>query len=699
MSYATSTNTLLVELLTEELPPKALSALSQAFSAQLADELRSLGYLNAHSNIASFATPRRLAVSISQVAAVSPDQAVQEKLLPASIGLDANGQATAPLLKKLQALGLSNIDLSQLERIADGKQEQLVYRYTAPGKPLADGLQQALDHALHRLPIPKLMSYQRPDGQTVQFVRPVHGLLALHGADIIPLQAFGLQADRITQGHRFEADAPVLTLDHADDYAALLERRGAVVAGFATRRARILAQLQAAAQRLGGLTIILDEALLDEVTALVERPNVLAGRFDPGFLQVPAECLILTMQANQKYFPLVAADGALTEHFLIVSNLTPVDASAIIRGNERVIRPRLADAKFFFDQDRKKPLIDRLPALAKVVYHNRLGSQLDRVERVRARARAIVAALGDEALGAAADRAAQLAKADLLTDMVGEFPELQGTMGRYYALHDHEDPLVADAIEDHYKPRFAGDTLPRGRIGQIVALADKLETLTGLFGIGQLPTGDKDPFALRRQALGVIRILIEGRYALSVQTLCRIDTNPEATGLLIDFVYDRLAANLRDEHAYSTPEINAVLGLRPDHLHDVPARLLAVRAFAALPEAQALAAANKRVGNILKKSGPAAGDVQTALLQEPAEIELHERLNQIAPRTEEDFRAARYQDALMGLAALRPTIDRFFETVMVMAEAAEIRQNRLALLAQMHRLTNQVADLSQLTGV
>jgi glycyl-tRNA synthetase beta chain len=516
-----------------------------------------------------------------------------------------------------------------------------------------------------------------------------------------PSAALGLEAHRITQGHRFEAAVSPIVLRDADSYAQQMQDEGAVIPAFAERRAEIVRQLQAAADALG-LRPIEDEALLDEVTGLVERPNVLACEFDAQFLDVPAECLILTMKANQKYFPLVNAEGRLTKHFLVVSNIRPADASRIVEGNQRVVRPRLADAKFFFDQDRKKTLESRVPALAKVVYHGKLGTQGERVERVRTLARAIGEQLGGPALAASADRAALLAKADLVSDMVGEFPELQGIMGGYYARHDGETEDVAFAIEDHYKPRFAGDELPRRAAGVAVALADKLETLAGLFGIGQLPSGDKDPFALRRHALGVIRMLIERALPLDTEALVLMafkafgPQHGQAQAELALFLRERLVGYLR-EQGYSAQEVDAVLELRPECWADLPARLAALRQFAELPEAPALAAANKRVGNILKKSeGSAGAEVRSALFGEAAETALHAALQGVAKKADAAFDAGDLAGSLQALAALKAPVDDFFDQVMVNAEDPALRANRLALLGQLHAAMNRVADLSKL---
>ncbi len=695
---------LLVELFVEELPPKALKKLGESFAGVLADSLKAQGLAAADAAVTSYASPRRLAVQVANVAAKAADKPVSQKLMPVTVGLDANGAATPALLKKLASLGADESAVAGLKRVGEGKAETLMFDSVQPGVTLAAGLQKALEEALAKLPIPKVMGYQLADGwSTVSFVRPAHKLVALHGAEVVDISVLGLKSGRETLGHRFEAAKAVVSITHADSYAAQLRDEGAVIASFAERRAEIVRQLAAAAAKVGGgARAIEDEALLDEVTALVERPNVVIGQFETEFLAVPQECLILTMKANQKYFPLLDAAGKLTNKFLIVSNINPADASAVIQGNERVVRPRLADAKFFFDQDRKKTLASRVEGLGKVVYHNKLGTQGERVERVRAIARAIADKLGVDAT--AADTAAQLAKADLLTDMVGEFPELQGIMGGYYARHDGLGETIADAIEDHYKPRFAGDELPRNDVGVVVALADKLETLVGLFGIGQLPTGDKDPFALRRHALGVIRMLTERDLPLSLDALVKDSAAAfgalitDASAALSDFIFDRLAGSLR-EQGYSAQEVEAVLALRPQRLGDIAKRLAAVRAFAALPEAAALAAANKRVGNILKKiEGAVPTDVNSALLVEEAEKALFAALGEIAPQADTAFAAGDYTASLQALAALRGPVDAFFDGVMVNADDLALRANRQALLNQLYGLMNRVADLSRLSA-
>ncbi len=729
----TTTKNLLVELLVEELPPKSLKKLGESFAEALAASLMAQGLVASDAAVTAYATPRRLAVHITDVAAQAADRPVLQKLMPVSIGLDANGQPTPALLKKLFSLGVSASVVPALKRENDGKVDVLFLDTIIKGRSLLLGLKVALRETYDKLPIPKVMTYPNPsrDGwETVDFVRPAHSLVVLHGDGPIKgedeVSLLGLKTGNATQGHRFEAKANPIVIKDADSYEAQMESEGAVIPSFEKRRAEIARQLAAAASKVGGgVTAIDDDALLDEVTALVERPNVLICKFEKEFLDVPQECLILTMKANQKYFPLLDAAGKLTNQFLVVSNITPMDASAVIGGNERVVRARLADAKFFFDQDRKKTLASRVAGLDKVVYHNKLGSQGERVARVRAIAKAIGQQLGGDALAQKADQAAMLAKTDLVTDMVGEFPELQGTMGRYYALNDGLSLEVADAIEDHYKPRFAGDTLPRNEVGVVVALADKLETLVGMFGIGNLPTGDKDPFALRRHALGVIRMLVEKDLPLELNQLLdtafelmkRVEASglmpsqplkgtfavgsilfnldPNTPTLLADFFYDRFAGSLR-EQGYSAQEVDAVLALHPQRLGDVPKRLAAVRAFAALPEAAALAAANKRISNILKKAQEVDSHVSEVLLKESAEVALYAALRDVVPKANAQFEAGDYTASLQTLAALRAPVDAFFDDVMVNAEEMDLRLNRQGLLKALHNAMNRVADLSKL---
>ncbi|MFC5431044.1 glycine--tRNA ligase subunit beta [Paraburkholderia denitrificans] len=692
--------TLLVELLTEELPPKALARLGDAFAEGIAQRLAARDLIEGDLSFERYATPRRLAVTIKNVRSVAPEKQVREKVLPVTVALDANGQPTAPLAKKLAALGFPDTPVSELERASDGKNEAFFLNYAAPGATLADGLQAVLDEALTKLPIPKVMTYQRPDDTNVQFVRPVHRLTVLHGDKIVPVTAFGIDAGDTTRGHRFLSEGPI-AITRADDYAHTLQHKGFVIASYADRRESIRSQLIAAALTD---TVVMPDALLDEVNSLVEWPVVYACKFEDEFLQVPQECLILTMQTNQKYFALTDAEGRLRSRFLIVSNIATDTPVEIVEGNERVVRPRLADAKFFFEQDKKKPLAQRVPLLANVVYHNKLGSQLQRVERLEALAGEIAQLCGADV--ALAKRGARLAKADLLTDMVGEFPELQGTMGTYYARHDGEAEEVALACSAHYQPRFSGDALPGTPTGTIAALADKLETIVGIWGIGLAPTGEKDPFALRRHALGVLRILVEKQLPLDLVELLRaaaaqfanIPAVTDSTDAIYEFCMDRLRGLLR-ERGYAAAEVDAVLALNPTRLDDIVARLDAVREFAALAESASLAAANKRISNILKKSD-GAGDagVQIALFVEAAEKALHAQLEAVTPRVETQLAAREYTGALTALAALRESVDMFFNDVMVNAEDPALRANRLALLKALHRQMNSVADISRLAA-
>jgi glycyl-tRNA synthetase beta chain len=694
--------TLLVELLTEELPPKALARLGEAFAEGIAQRLAARDLIEGELSFERYATPRRLAVTIKNVRNVAPEKHVREKVLPVSVALDKDGQPTAPLAKKLAALGFPDFSVNDLERASDGKAEAFFLRYAAPGATLAEGLQAALDETLNvnKLPIPKVMTYQRPDGTNIQFVRPAQRLVALHGEQVVPVSALGVDADDTTLGHRFLSEGFV-QIQHADAYAETLRHRGHVVANFADRKETIRTHLLAQAD---GDEVVMPESLLDEVTSLVEWPVVYTCRFEDEFLQVPQECLILTMQTNQKYFALTDANGKLRSRFLIVSNIETATPGDIIEGNERVVRPRLADAKFFFEQDKKKTLADRVPLLANVVYHNKLGSALERVERLETLAGAIAGLMGADVT--LARRAARLAKADLITDMVGEFPELQGTMGTYYARHDGEPDEVALACTEHYQPRFSGDALPATATGTAVALADKLETLVGIWGIGLQPTGEKDPFALRRHALGVLRILVEKQLPVDLVELLRtayaqfaaVPNVADSTQAIYDFCMDRLRGLLR-ERGYSAGEIDAVLALNPTRLNDVVARLDAVREFSSLSEAASLAAANKRISNILKKSeSGAVGSVQPALLVEAAEKALNAQLEQVTPRVQSQLAAHDYTGALTALAALREPVDTFFNDVMVNAEDAALRANRLALLGALHQQMNCVADISRLAA-
>ncbi|AIY43291.1 Glycyl-tRNA synthetase beta chain [Collimonas arenae] len=700
-------STLLIEIFTEELPPKALAKLGDAFAMGIFNGLKARDFLEDGALATAFATPRRLAVAISNVRATSLDKTMREKVLPVSVALDAEGKPSAPLVKKLAAIaaqcGKVVITPAELERAPDGKAESFFYSYTAKGVALQEGLQTVLEDSVAKLPIPKVMSYQRQHGHaaghTVRFVRPAHSLVALHGDQVLPLTLLGLDAGRQTEGHRFLSRGRISLAD-ADSYANTLAEQGKVIASFEHRKEKIRQALLATA---GEDKVLMPESLLDEVAALVEWPVVYACKFEDEFLSVPQECLILTMQTNQKYFALTDNAGKLRSRFLIVSNLQTDDPHFIIEGNERVVRPRLSDAKFFFEQDQKKKLAERVPLLANVVYHNKLGNQLQRTERVKALAVAIATLLGGDA--ALAERAAFLAKADLLTDMVGEFPELQGIMGNYYARHDGEAEHVALAISEHYQPRFAGDALPTTDTSTAVALADKLETLIGIWGIGLQPTGDKDPFALRRHALGILRMLLEKRLPISLTQLLANAAQQFAGNAnfkdpgsdVLPFLYDRLRGLLR-ERGYAQNEIEAVVAQQPEQLANIIERLDAVQAFAALPEAEALAAANKRITNILKKTESVGNTVNKELLRDEAELQLFVAMDALKPEVDAAFAKGDFSTALKALAQLRQQVDAFFNDVMVMAEDEQLRNNRLALLAKLHVMLNQVADISKLAA-
>lgn len=705
---STQLNTLLIELFTEELPPKALKTLGESFAQSMAQSLLKAGLISTADAAAvqAYASPRRLAVSLSNVAARAQDQQKKEKLIPVSIGLDAQGQPLPPLVKKLQGLGLDAQQvLGQLTRENDGKQDVLFVELSVKGAELQQAAQEALETAVAKLPIPKVMRYSHVNAQgqaqEVKFVRPAHRLVALYGDQVLPLQVLGLSADRFTLGHRFHTQGPI-QIDHANDYAKTMREKGFVLASFADRQASIRQGLEQAA---GADQVVMPQALLDEVTSLVEWPVVLQGGFDEAFLAVPQECLILTMQQNQKYFALTDTQGRLRNRFLVVANLASKDPRMVVSGNERVLRARLSDAKFFFDQDRKKPLIDRLSALEPVIYHNKIGSQRQRLARLEQLSKTWAPAIGCEPT--LAGRAALLAKADLVTDMVGEFPELQGVIGQYYAQHDREPAEVAQAVADHYRPRFAGDDLPVHSVGLAVALADKLETIVGIWGIGLVPTGDKDPFALRRAALGVVRILIEKNLDLPLDQLLA-DTQAQFAQVaavedhradILAFIQDRARAYLRDQ-GFETAAIEAVLAECPSRLNQVPARLKALTQFMATAEAQALCAANKRIGNILKKSTETASTqgFDQALLSEPAEQALAQALLQVGPQAQTLSAKGDYANAMSGLSVLKEPVDQFFDQVMVNADDPAIRANRLALLKSLHQAMNQVADLSRLAA-
>jgi glycyl-tRNA synthetase beta chain len=711
-SSPSSSATLLIEVFTEELPPKSLRKLGDAFAASLSTSIQSAGLITSESVTTSFASPRRLAVQITHVLSKAADFPVREKVLPVSVAFDAHGKPTPPLFKKLSTLGYPDIDIASLERSGQDKNEALYLNVQARGAVLENTVQTALVHALQTLPIAKMMHYQvqQADGtlEDVEFARPAHRIVALHGSTPLQVHALGIHAANQTEGHRFLAPQ-VLTIKHADQYAAEL-LKNKVMANFNERRAFIEAELFKAAK---SDAVLMPSNLLDEVTALVEWPAIYACHFDADFLEVPQECLILTMQTNQKYFALTDTAGKLRNRFLIVSNIETTTPQSIIQGNERVVRPRLSDARFFFQQDQKRPLSSRVADLDKVVYHNQLGTQLERTKRVSAIATAIASEL--QSKGAKVNpkqvvRAAELAKTDLLTDMVGEFPELQGIMGSYYAAHDGEDSEVAVACSEHYQPRFAGDALPNSMTGTVLAIADKLETLVGIWGVGLAPTGDKDPYALRRHALGICRLLLEKNLPCNLPELIElarqqfkqagVQEKADAAAIYV-FVIDRLRAYLRDQmeagKSFTSAEIDAVLSQEPKQLNDLMDRLRAVREFNALPESAQLAAANKRISNILKKTTtPIPAQCSAAALKLPAEIALYGALQKTIPLLTSAYTQRQFVTLLRTLVDLSQPIDQFFADVMVMDPDPALRDNRLALLQQLHHQMNLVADLGTL---
>ena len=687
-------DTLLIELLTEELPPKSLERLSLAFAKNIVQDLLARQFVSGDAGCSWFATPRRLAVQVMDVRDQAPDKAFADRIMSVAAAFDGAGKPTQALLKRLEAKSIPVERISGFEKRLDGKVEMLFYSDIAKGENLIPSIEHIVEDAIQSLPIPKLMRWGDNEHQ---FVRPVHGLVMLHGAKVLPGEVLGMASGKVTQGHRFMG-AGALTINHANHYEVLLEEQGMVMPSFVKRRAEIEMRLLLAA---GDAQPVEYEALLDEVTALVEWPVVYTGQFDPAFLSVPQECLILSMKQHQKYFPLLDRHGKLLPQFLVVSNLKTADPQHIIHGNERVLRARLSDAKFFFEQDQKTKLETRTPKLADVVYHNKLGTQLERVTRIQKLAAEIAYRLNANADLAA--RAAYLCKADLLTDMVGEFPELQGLMGQYYARIDGEPEAVARAIEAHYRPRFAGDDLPDDNISAAVALADKLDTLVGIYGVGLIPTGDKDPFGLRRHALGVLRMLIEMPLPLDLVQLLQLaraqfGAEQLADSVVLDvhsFMLERLKSYLR-ERAFEPDEIEAVVSQSPARIDQVLLRMEAVREFKTLPEAEALAAANKRIQNILKKAEAVTQPPDIALFAEDAERALFDAVTQLAPVVNSLVMNENYTDALRELAGVRAQVDRFFDQVMVMADEPLVRNNRLALLKTLGDLMNRVADISKL---
>jgi len=694
---------LLIELLTEELPPKSQKQLGVAFAKSVKEFLVKHHLANETSEDSVFSTPRRIGIYLKDVKDEAANQNTSIKLMPASIGFDVSGKPTEALLKKLHGIGLDQKAVSLIIKKNESNNEVLYIDKDVEGAKLKDIIAECISSSLTRLPIKKMMSYQLSDGwTTVNFVRPAHGLIILHGANIIKTNVLGIESNRSTLGHRFESKKEVIEIQHADEYKEQMKAEGNVIVSFEERKTLIKNSLNDKATNLSNqLTPINDEDLLEEVTALVEYPNILVGEFESKFLEVPQECLILTMKANQKYFPLIDKNNKLANQFLIVSNISPKNSTLIIQGNEKVIRPRLSDAEFFYTQDKKKPLKDYLSQLQHIVYHNKLGTQSERSERVKMIASLIVKNLNQSKLLDAVLLASDLSKADLSTNMVGEFPELQGIMGRYYALNEKISEEVAFAIEDHYKPRFSGDTLPRNSVGDIVAIADKIETLIGLFSIGEKPTGDKDPFALRRQVIGIIRILTEKNISLNLNTT--ISDSIKATKLaeskdLNSFIYDRISNFFKDQ-GYAALDIEAVLAIDSGLISEIPKRLNAIKEFSQLPESKDLASANKRVGNILKKADfKSALKIDPALLKDIAEVNLYKTLDLVDAEARKEYLANNYSSSLKLLCKLKNPIDQFFNDVMVNVEDESLKMNRLALLEKLYSAMNLVADLSKLSS-
>ncbi len=683
---------LLIELGTEELPPTALRKLSEAFTHGVVEGLTQAGFETGH--VHAYATPRRLALLIKGVPASQPDRDVERKGPSVKAAYDAEGKPTKALEGFARSCGVGVDELVQEET---DKGAWLVFRSNEKGRPLADLLQGIVEQSLAGLPIPKRMRWGDSDAE---FVRPVHWLVLLHGAEIIAAQIMGLNSSRETFGHRFHAGG-ALALPEAGAYAEQLRSDGFVLADMDERKKVIRQQVEVAAIELGG-QVVIDEALLEEITGLVEWPVAVVGEFDVEFLQVPPEALIKTMQDNQKYFAVLDAEGKIKPYFITISNINSKSPEKVKAGNERVIRPRFSDAAFFWNQDNRQPLDAFLLRLDQVVFQKKLGTTGEKSERIAKLSEYIAQQLGVEAK--AASRAALLSKCDLMSDMVGEFPSLQGVMGRYYALASGEEAGVAAAIEEHYLPRHASDALPASVTGQIVAISDRLDTLVGIFAIGQKPTGEKDPYALRRAAIGVLRILIECRLDLDLEVLIaqaaellsdKVDAD-NARAEVFDFMLERLRAYYSDR-GVPIDAFEAVAALRPGRPLDFDQRIKAVSAFRALPEAASLAAANKRVGNILKKSQVEVSvSVDTGLFQEDAEKALHKQLATLRPEVEALFDAGDYEQALRRLSALREPVDSFFDAVMVMVEDEAIKNNRINLLAQMSALFLRAADLSRL---
>ncbi|ELY4523667.1 glycine--tRNA ligase subunit beta [Cronobacter turicensis] len=687
-----SEKTFLVEIGTEELPPKALRSLAESFAANFTAELDAAGLT--HGVVSWFAAPRRLALKVASLAASQPDREVEKRGPAVSAAFDAEGNPSKAAEGWARGCGIT---VDQAERLVTDKGEWLMYRAHVKGESAQALLPNMVSAALSKLPIPKLMRWGASD---VQFVRPVHTVTLLLDDEVLPATILGIQSDRVIRGHRFMGE-PEFTIDHADQYPQILLERGKVIADYNARKAKIQQDAEAAAAKIGG-NADLSDSLLEEVTSLVEWPVVLTSKFEEKFLAVPAEALVYTMKGDQKYFPVYGTDGKLLPNFIFVANIESRDPHQIISGNEKVVRPRLADAEFFFNTDRKKRLEDHLPRLETVLFQQQLGTLRDKTDRIQALSGWIASQIGADVNHAT--RAGLLSKCDLMTNMVFEFTDTQGVMGMHYARHDGESEDVAVALNEQYMPRFAGDALPSSLVACAVAIADKMDTLAGIFGIGQHPKGDKDPFALRRAALGALRIIVEKNLPLDLQTLTEEAVrlygsklnNAKVVDDVVDFMLGRFRAWYQDE-GYSVDTIQAVLANRPTRPADFDARMKAVSHFRTLDEAVALAAANKRVSNILAKANePLNDEVHASVLKEDPEIRLALQVAVMRDKLQPLFAEGRYQEALVELAQLREPVDEFFEKVMVNADDAQVRINRLTLLSKLRELFLQVADISLL---
>lgn len=690
---------LLIELFTEELPPDSLESLSDQFGKTITSELLSKNLI-ATSDFQTYATPRRIAVNIKSVIKEAEDEERLIKLMPYSVGFDEHNNPTQPLIKKLSSID-DAIKTEDLEIIEENNKKFIYVLKKIKGFRLEDGLGDIIKNALQKLAIKKVMSYQLKDGWTsVNFVRPMRGLIVLHGKQILNVSILGCSSSNTTLGHRFESKKEIITIKHADNYEETLATEGNVITCFDKRKTKIKTDIKVALSELGeDFYITEDEALTDEVTSLVEMPNILIGNFEEKFLSIPEECLTLTMKTNQKYFPIFNKKSGLTNRFIIVSNISPENSDQVTHGNEKVIRPRLADAEFFYDEDKKLGLSTFCEKLENVIYHNKLGSQNDRAERVARKLQYLTKSLNLK-FNIDLEQLCLFSKADLISLMVSEFPKLQGIMGRYYALNENKNKNFANAIEDHYKPRFSNDSLPRDELGFMLAIADKFTTLIDLFSINEIPTGEKDPFGLRRNTIGVIRLITEKKLPININTLIDafLDKNDSARASLTNFFYERLFNYLKDL-GYSNEMVDALVSSKPAQIHDILVRLQAISEFIKLKESDTLSSANKRVSNILKKADKITNNpVDVSLLIENEEIMLHKVLLDLEPKINQCLDKNDFVSALKNLVILNAPINNFFEKVMVNTDDTKIKNNRYSLLYKLRQNLNCVADISKLAS-